>query len=93
MFGVFAEEIKKYSVQHISAVGTYTLRKAKKKTKAFKKQLDKALGSKITIVSGAEEARLVYVGARDSHDPKLKTMVIDIGGGSTELVIGRAIRF
>lgn len=85
----FSEEIKKYDVQHISAVGTYTLRKAKKRTRAFKKQLDKALGSKIEIVSGAEEARLVYVGARDSHDPKLKTMVIDIGGGSTELVIGR----
>ena len=72
-----------------TAVGTYTLRKAKNKTRKFKKQLDKALGAKIEIVSGAEEARLVYVGARDSHDPKLKTMVIDIGGGSTELVIGR----
>jgi len=85
----FAQEIKKHNVQHISAVGTYTLRKAKYKTKAFKRQLDKALGAKIEIVSGAEEARLVYVGARDNHDPKLKTMVIDIGGGSTEIVIGR----
>ena len=85
----FAEEIKKHKVEHISAVGTYTLRKAKNKTKAFKKQLDKALGTKIKIVSGDEEARLVYVGARDDFNPKLKTMIIDIGGGSTELVIGR----
>ena len=85
----FAEEIEKYKVEYISAVGTHTLRKAKNKTKVFKKQLDRALGTKIEIVSGAEEARLVYVGARDDHNPKLKTMVIDIGGGSTELVIGR----
>ncbi len=85
----FSQEIKKHNVQYVSAVGTYTLRRAKNKIKVFKKQLDKALGAKIKIVSGAEEARLVYVGARDNHDPKLKTMVIDIGGGSTELVIGR----
>jgi exopolyphosphatase/guanosine-5'-triphosphate,3'-diphosphate pyrophosphatase len=84
----FAEEIKSYNVEHISAVGTYTLRKAKNKTKAFKKLLNKALGAKINILSGVEEARLVYVGARDDHNPKQKTMVIDIGGGSTELVIG-----
>jgi exopolyphosphatase/guanosine-5'-triphosphate,3'-diphosphate pyrophosphatase len=85
----FSEEIKLHNVEHVSAVGTYTLRKAKSKTRAFKKKLDKALGAKIRIVSGAEEARLVYVGAKDNNDAKQKTLVIDIGGGSTELVIGR----
>ena len=85
----FAEEIKKYDVEHINAVGTYTLRKAKNKIRTFKRQLDIALGVKIKVISGDEEARLVYVGARDGHDPKQKTLVIDIGGGSTELVIGR----
>lgn len=85
----FAQEIQKYKVEHIQAVGTYTLRKAKNNIKGFKKKLDKALGAKIKIITGPEEARLVYVGARDNHDIKKKTLVIDIGGGSTELVIGR----
>lgn len=85
----FSQEILKYNVEHISAVGTYTLRKAKNKTKRFKRQLDKALGSKIRVISGDEEARLVYVGARGDHASKQKTLVIDIGGGSTELVVGR----
>ncbi|MED7789184.1 Ppx/GppA phosphatase family protein [Francisella sp. 19X1-34] len=85
----FAQEIQKYKVEHVRAVGTYTLRKAKNNIKGFKKKLDKALGTKIKIISGPEEARLVYVGARDNHDIKQKTLVIDIGGGSTEIVIGR----
>ena len=85
----FAQEIEKYRVEHVRAVGTYTLRKAKNNIKGFKKKLDKALGAKIKIISGPEEARLVYVGSRDNHDIKQKTLVIDIGGGSTELVIGR----
>ncbi|KEI34718.1 exopolyphosphatase [Francisella sp. W12-1067] len=85
----FAKEIKAYNVEYIRAVGTYTLRKAKNNIKGFKKRLDKALGTKIKIISGAEEARLVYVGARDNQDIHQKTLVIDIGGGSTELVIGR----
>ncbi|AIT10020.1 exopolyphosphatase [Candidatus Francisella endociliophora] len=85
----FAKEIDKYHVEYVKAVGTYTLRKAKNHIKSFKKKLDKALGTKIKIISGPEEARLVYVGARDNHDIKKKTLVIDIGGGSTEFVIGR----
>ncbi|AXA33325.1 Ppx/GppA phosphatase family protein [Francisella adeliensis] len=85
----FAEEIENYNVEHVKAVGTYTLRKAKNKIKGFKRKLDKALGTKIKIISGPEEARLVYVGARDNHDIKKKTLVIDIGGGSTECVIGK----
>lgn len=85
----FAKEIDNYNVQHVRAVGTYTLRKAKNKIKGFKKKLEKALGTKIKIISGPEEARLVYVGARDNYDVKNKTLVIDIGGGSTECVIGR----
>ena len=85
----FAQEIKKYKVEYVRAVGTYTLRKAKNNIKGFKKKLDKALGAKIKIISGPEEARLVYVGARYNHDIKQKTLVIDIGGGSTEFVVGR----
>lgn len=68
----FMKEIENYNVEHVKAVGTYTLRKAKNKIKGFKRKLDKALGTKIKIISGPEEARLVYVGARDNHDIKKK---------------------
>lgn len=85
----FSQEIKAHKVEHISVVGTYTLRKAKNNIKCFKKKLDKALGAKVKIISGPEEARLVYVGARDNHDINKKTLVVDIGGGSSELVIGK----
>ena len=85
----FAEYLKSYDVDYIQAVGTSTLRKSKNKTRSFKRKLDKALGAKIKIISGKEEARLVYVGARDSVNVRQNTLIIDIGGGSTEVVIGR----
>ena len=86
----FAKEIGKHSVDSIRAVGTYTLRKARSKIRSFKKSMDKALGAKIKIISGAEEARLVYTGARYKSNNDDKVLVIDIGGGSTEFVIGKA---
>ena len=85
----FAKHIKLYNVDYIQAVGTYTLRKARNKTKLFKHKLDRALGVKIKIISGKEEARLVYVGAKDSMNANNKTLIIDVGGGSTEVVIGK----
>jgi len=84
----FAHEISKYEIDHIEAVATYTLRKAEHNIKEFMKKLDQALGVDIKIISGEEEARLVYIGARQNSLDK-KTLVIDIGGGSTEFVIGK----
>lgn len=86
----FGQRIKDLPPQNVSAVGTNTLRKARNSA-AFLVEAEKALGFPINIVAGREEARLVYQGVAHSlaqtEDDRL---VIDIGGGSTEFIIGKA---
>jgi exopolyphosphatase/guanosine-5'-triphosphate,3'-diphosphate pyrophosphatase len=72
----------------IRAVATSAVREATNKDDFLKKVLDET-GIEIEIVSGHEEARLIYLGtihALPLYDRK--TLVIDIGGGSTETIIG-----
>ncbi len=83
----FYQCIQEYSVDEVVAVGTYTLRKAQENIKEFKEKLDEAIGVNIKIISGEEEARLVYVGANSGSEKQ--TLIVDIGGGSTEFVIGK----
>jgi len=74
----------------VRAVGTNTLRRAKNRV-AFLVRARQALGHPIEVVSGREEARLVYLGVAHSvADPiaDARRLVIDIGGGSTEVIIG-----
>ena len=86
----FAYSIEHYQAQQIKVVGTYTLRKAKAKCQSFLDKAEKILGTPIEIISGEEEARLIYVGAsKGIKVNKKNTLIIDIGGGSTELVIGK----
>ena len=84
----FAGQLQAYAVDHVKAVGTYTLRSIKN-SKAFLQQAHDVLGFPIEIISGDEEARLVYVGATAKRISQKQTLVIDIGGGSTELVVGK----
>ncbi|MGH8655230.1 MAG: exopolyphosphatase [Gammaproteobacteria bacterium] len=74
----------------VRAVGTNTLRKAKNSGE-FVRRAEAALGHKLDIITGFEEARLIYLGV--SHclegDGVARRLVIDIGGGSTELILGR----
>ena len=73
---------------HLRIVGTNTLRKAKN-SEAFLARASVALGKPIDIISGREEARILYLGVAHSLASKQgKRLVIDIGGGSTELIIG-----
>jgi exopolyphosphatase/guanosine-5'-triphosphate,3'-diphosphate pyrophosphatase len=73
----------------VRAVGTNTLRTART-TGNFLKQAKKALGHPIQIISGVEEARIIYLGvAHSTAADERKRLVIDIGGGSTELIIGK----
>ena len=73
----------------IQVVGTNALRAAKNASE-FIKQGSKVLGHSIQTISGREEARLIYLGVAhtlaDDHQARL---VIDIGGGSTEFIIGQ----
>jgi len=76
----------------VRAVGTNTLRVAKNGP-AFLKQAEAALGFPIEVVAGREEARLIYLGVAQSlPSSSEKRLVVDIGGGSTEFIIGSGIR-
>lgn len=85
----FGQRLRNLPPERVRAVGTNTMRKLKRGTD-FHAAAEVALGHGIEIISGVEEARLVYGGVTrgmDQNDPR--RLVVDIGGGSTELIIGR----
>jgi exopolyphosphatase/guanosine-5'-triphosphate,3'-diphosphate pyrophosphatase len=85
----FGQRLKGIPNKNIRAVGTNTLRNANNSQK-FLKQGKQALGCSIKIISGQEEARLIYLGV--SHGLPAnddQRLVMDIGGGSTEYIIGK----
>ena len=84
----FAERLRGMAPYAVRAVATQSLRSAKN-PEAFLKPAQAALGYPIEIIAGREEARLIYLGV--SHDlPKdgEHRLVVDIGGGSTEVILG-----
>ncbi|MDB5764734.1 MAG: ppx/GppA phosphatase family protein [Herminiimonas sp.] len=85
----FAETLSNYSLDAVRVVATNTLRIAKN-TALLLPVLEKAIGYPIEIISGEEEGRLIYMGVAGSLGaPDERRLVIDIGGGSTELILGR----
>ena len=73
----------------VRAVATNTLRVAKNAAE-FLPLAEEALGFPIEIIAGREEARLIYIGASHSLPMSAqKRLVVDIGGGSTEFIIGK----
>src|SRR6185436_16058780 len=88
----FGERLRDFDKKAVRALGTNTLRVAKN-AGAFLKKAESALGFPIEVVAGREEARLIYLGV--SHElpaSREKRLVVDIGGGSTELVVGTGYR-
>jgi len=84
----FGERLRAMPAGSVRAVGTSALRQARN-TRAFLARAEEALGHPIEIVSGAEEARLIYLGvAHDVSDDTARRLVVDIGGGSTEIILG-----
>ena len=85
----FNERLRSFSPDAVRAVATNTLRVAKN-TQTFLAAAQEALGFPIEVIAGREEARLIYVGvAHTLPDPSRQQLVVDIGGGSTEFIIGR----
>lgn len=85
----FAERLRDIPATQVRAVGTKSLRSAKN-AKQFIAAAEQALGHPIAIISGYEEARLVYKGFSHSvSSDDNQCLVIDIGGASTEFVIGK----
>lgn len=84
----FSERLRGMPAGRIRAVGTNTLRRAKNGPE-FLARAREALGHSIEVVSGREEARLIYLGVQQSLPADgARRLVVDIGGGSTECVIG-----
>lgn len=75
------------SQQNFRAVATYTLRQAKN-AEAFLAAANKVFPFDIEIISGHEEARLIYQGVAFYQGSNAQRLVVDIGGGSTEFIIG-----
>lgn len=85
----FGQRLKAIPSENIRAVGTNTLRQARNSTQ-FLSQAKERLGHPIEIISGREEARLIYVGVANTlFNEKDFRLVVDIGGGSTEMIIGK----
>jgi exopolyphosphatase/guanosine-5'-triphosphate,3'-diphosphate pyrophosphatase len=86
----FGERIGHMPEANVRAVGTNTLRRARNAAK-FLLEAEAALGHPIETISGVEEARLIYIGVTHGQtDPSSRRLVLDIGGGSTELIVGEA---
>jgi exopolyphosphatase/guanosine-5'-triphosphate,3'-diphosphate pyrophosphatase len=75
----------------VRAVGTNTLRVAKNAPQ-FLREARSALGFPIEVIAGREEARLIYMGVAHSMPPSTDNrLVVDIGGGSTEFIVGKGL--
>lgn len=84
----FGQRIKELPARQVRAVGTNTLRQARNGN-YFLSLARQALGHRIEIIAGREEARLIFLGvAHTVYKEDERRLVVDIGGGSTELIIG-----
>jgi exopolyphosphatase/guanosine-5'-triphosphate,3'-diphosphate pyrophosphatase len=88
----FGQRLRDMHADSVRVVGTNALRLAHKK-QAFLERAREALGHPIEIIAGMEEARLIYSGvAHTMPNEAGKRLVVDIGGGSTELIIGEGLK-
>lgn len=85
---MMGQRIQSLEAKLVRAVGTNTLRKASNAL-PFLVRASGALGHRIDVISGREEARLIFQGVSHDLPPEDRTLVVDIGGGSTELIVGQ----
>ncbi len=88
----FRERLRGLPRDAVRAVGTNALRIAKN-SPAFLREARETLGFPIEVIAGREEARLIYLGVAHALPPaENKRLVVDIGGGSTELIVGQGLK-
>ena len=83
----FARELRDFEPGHVRAVATQTMREAANRDE-FLRQAQPVLRFPIEVISGREEARLIYVGVSHLQPSAERRLVVDIGGRSTELILG-----
>ncbi len=84
----FVARLDSVPPERIRVVATNALRQAKN-ANDFIAKANKILPKPIEIIAGREEARLIYLGVSHTNESSDKRLVIDIGGGSTEFIIGQ----
>lgn len=85
----YAHELRAHAVQRLDVVGTSALRDAQG-AERFLSEAERILGCRPRVIAGDEEAELTFRGALSGLDVRGTVLVFDIGGGSTELILGRA---
>ncbi len=84
----FAKHLKGFKPEAVTILATNALRVARNRSE-FIGRAEDILGFQIEVIAGREEARLIYLGVSHTQaDDEGKRLVIDIGGGSTEFIIG-----
>ncbi|CZF85955.1 exopolyphosphatase [Grimontia marina] len=85
---MFAERLQSFDEANVRVAATFTLREAKN-SHIFVQRARNVFPYPIEIIPGVEEARLIYLGVSHTQPGDGRKLVVDIGGGSTELVIGK----
>ncbi len=89
--GIVADSLKGFSPDSVRIVATHTLRRATN-ARQFIRAARTVLPYPIEVISGAEEARLIYLGVAHTNHDEGQRLVVDIGGGSTECIIGEGFQ-
>lgn len=84
---MFGERLEGFDPENVRIAATHTLREAQNAKILLEKAFD-VLPYHIEVIPGQEEARLIYMGVSHTQPDPGKKLVVDIGGGSTELIIG-----
>ena len=84
----FAQRLKGFVAPQVRAVATQTLREARNRDQ-FLARAQAELGFPIEVISGREEARLIYAGVARLQPSSVPRLVVDIGGRSTEMILGQ----
>jgi exopolyphosphatase/guanosine-5'-triphosphate,3'-diphosphate pyrophosphatase len=87
----FARRLDGFTARQVRAVATQTLREATNRD-AFLLRAQTVLGQPIEVISGREEARLIFAGVARLQPSTAARLVVDIGGRSTEMILGRGTR-
>jgi exopolyphosphatase / guanosine-5'-triphosphate,3'-diphosphate pyrophosphatase len=86
--GEYVEVVGELGAERVDAIATSAVRDASNGS-AFVAELRERFALSPRVLDGEEEARLTYLGATSEHVPTKPTLIVDIGGGSTELIVGR----
>lgn len=87
----YAADIERAGVARLDVVGTSAMRDASG-GEQFVREAERILGRPPRVIAGSEEARLTFIGSLSGLDVDGEVIVFDVGGGSTEIIVGKATR-